>query len=357
MIVVSILTVMLLSWQTGLARDRLAGQAALLADIVAREGYALHHWLHEAQAEAAFTTPDDRAARRLLATETTALTGHGAATFWQRLPRGWDITRLVSNPAGQADRQTRAHGIVVLQPEADVTTAPTWRALRAALQTQLGRTPRAAAAEGLAEGLLGEAFDPARDFAVFAYPYARIDPAAVLRMPRTGYSRPIMATGIDMDDNTLNGAARIGTATARLPELDALAMEGELTASAGLVVTGDSDIQALEAQAGEIQQALATPQIEAEDAAITGTVTLSGDDLLACRDVNADRCNGGDLDFTEATGAPRWDPLTIFGDGWVDTVKEITQVEAGTTVFDTLSGESLTVRNKFNCATCDWMFR
>ena len=223
MLLAAVLGATALAWEIGVARDRIAGQAALLAEAVAAEGYALHHWLHN---NPPVPPPPGGSARVLTGVENTGLENHAAFAPYWRLARGWEVTRLMGLPQG-AVAGTRIHGILVLHPPplplgASDRLREEMELRREEVELRLGAASRGGAAGLLADTALGFTLD-ARDIAVLAVAFARIDPTVVLRSQRAGFAPPQMADTLDLDGNNLIGAGEIEVGIARLPPLRPLA--------------------------------------------------------------------------------------------------------------------------------------
>ena len=192
-----------LAWQTGQARNRIAGQGALLADMMAARAYALHHWLHGARTGAGFGLPPQDTARRMTATEQVNLRNHAATAPWRIPARGWQVVPLVAGENRTGDGIPR--GVIVLRPPAGADLR-----LRAevARRTGAGAASDAAQLAGTATAL-SPRFDATRDIAVLAHRFARIDRGAVLRSPQAGYPATGMGSSLDMNGNTITGVGGI----------------------------------------------------------------------------------------------------------------------------------------------------
>ena len=229
-----------LAWQATSARDRLSGTADLVAETAAHRAGALHHWLHAWQADPSFAMPGAGAARELPAAEAAALRAHGAWAPWLALPRSWNTSYLVANPRSQGGDPARAAAILVLSPP-PVTGgglfAAVMETLRDAVAVRLDGPGSGTEAETLADAALGTRFDPARDIAVFAWPFAGIDGTVALRERRTGLPAPVLETDLDMAGHAVAcapGAAcgvSAGTVAARALDGNA-AVERDLSAAA-----------------------------------------------------------------------------------------------------------------------------
>ncbi len=183
--VIAALAVVTLQVREG--RGRMEGRAFLVADVAAAEGRALHHWLHQAQAGAAFALPATGSARRLSPAETAAAEADPSGAPWRTPPRGWTAIRLVATPSGQGGPE-RAFGILVLRPAARVTDPQRTKAVSRLREAVDG------GAAALAATVPGLAFNDARDIAVFAHPFWQLDTGWILREPRSGHPPEAMVT-------------------------------------------------------------------------------------------------------------------------------------------------------------------
>jgi len=342
------------AWQVSVAAERIRGHARHLAAAVAAEGYGLHHWLHGARTGGTLTAvPAEGTARALTAAERADLADHSATAAWRRaaadptrpvLPRGWEIVQLVGTAGGLPD------GVVALRPSGGVVAGPAWDALRRALDLTPG--PSGAGADALAAAALAD-WDPARDRALPASRFARLDTGAVLRQVHAGHPAPVMGAELLMGGNGVGGVVALATARAGLPEITG-ACPG---AAAGTLCADTLDLRAgLDARAGV---ALATAAVRdlsipgdvngiawvrTRDATVSGTVTAPA--LTACADAEADLCGGGRLDLEGGTGTPSWATAAIFGDTVIrdgSRLTGISDVTAATGVLGALRG-ALTVR-------------
>ena len=188
-----------LAWQTGQARNRIAGQGALLADMMAARAYALHHWLHEARTGGGFVLPPQDTARRMTATEQGTLRNHAATAPWHIPARGWQVVPLVAGENRTGSGIPR--GVIVLRPPAGTDLR-----LRAEVARRIGAGEASDAAElaGTATAL-SPPFVATRDIAVLAHRFARIDRGAVLHHPQAGYPATGLVSRLDMDGNTITG--------------------------------------------------------------------------------------------------------------------------------------------------------
>jgi len=358
----ALLSAALVSWHATLAAERVRGQARHLAEVVAAEGYALHHWLHEARAGTGFSPPAQGTARALTATgsspELARLAGHSATTPWRRsssnsrrviLPRGWSLTHLV----GQVEGTDLPDGLVVLRPSSDRVSGPDWEIMARALDVLLGSG--AQDAETLAAAAsLAPAFDATRDRVVFASRFSRLDTHAVLRRRHAGTGLPSMEADLDLGGNALETVTHVSADRATVATLT-----GECAAPAGAlcadhltttrlaVQTGIAQLASVDADRATFTGAVSvTGLIASEDASIrTGnariTGTLTTPHLTACTDPTADLCGGGDLDFENTTGTPDWTAAAIFGDVIIrdgNRLTGITTTTAHTGIFGGITG-------------------
>lgn len=350
-----------LLWQAGIAGERVRGHARHLAEAVAAEGYGLHHWLHGERTAVppGVTAPAEGTARELTAAEDLRLAGHSATARWRRdrsdatrpvLPRGWGIVHLVGTAGGLPD------GVLVLRPSNDVVAQPTWEAARQALDVTLGRGAGGAAT--LAASALAD-YDPARDRALLASRFARLDTDAVLRELHAGHPRlPVEAEQLLMGGNDLQGVAVLEGGEATFPEIDgdcrppvpppgtlsgtlcaeSLGLQDTLAANAGTTLTAatSEDVTVR----GDVT---GIARIRTGDATVSGTVTTPA--VTACADADADLCGGGDLDLEGGTGIPDWTEASVFADVVIRDGNRLTGVRltiADTAIFGTLVG-ALTV--------------
>ncbi|MDE0694938.1 MAG: hypothetical protein OXH76_03785 [Boseongicola sp.] len=331
---------LMLAWQVAEARIRLAGEADAVVAAVAARGYALHHWLN-ADPDPALRpqAPGAGRARRLAGAERTALAGHGASSEWQALPRGWEVVELVAEPEGQ-DGTPLPHGVIVLTVPADaqerLVDLP--EAVRTALATELGDDAAATLA-----ATAGAGFVAARDIALFAWRFGRVDESGVLRSRRAGFSPPRMAQALDLDGNDVTGGRRIEAASLQAGEvgplddgnaatveprfLNGMTVEGGVAAAPADFTLGNplSVAGALSAQGVNA----AGTGIDGGAATVAGEMTAGA--LGACEPV-ATGCNGGDLTIDAAAGDPDWTVLAVYGEAALRelTTTEITAVRTAT---------------------------
>lgn len=342
----------------GLAAERLRGQARHLAEAVAAEGYALHHWLHEERIGATLANvPAEGTARVLTAAERADLAAHSATARWRRsladatrpvLPRGWEVVHLVGTAGGMPE------GVAVLRAGNAVVNRPTWNAIWQGLNLTVGESEAGAAALA-ANALAGvtPAWDPARDRAFPASRLSRLDPDAVLRELHAGHPRLPMATALLLGGNDAAGIERLEGGNGVIPRISgacAGAPPGTLCADdpdlAGtLDVQGSATLSvATAAEVTVTRDVNGITRVRTGDATVGGDVTAP--EMSACADTETDLCNGGDLDLRNATGTPQWTQASIFGDTIIrdgNQLTGVTRVESRTGIFGTLTG-AITVR-------------
>ncbi len=355
-------------WQVSLAGERLRGEARHLAQTVAAEGYGMHHWLHEegTAVPPGMPAPAEGTARELTAAEAGRFARHSATARWRRtaadatrpvLPRGWEIVHLVGTAGGLPD------GVLVLRPSNDVVALPTWRATREALDVTLGTAEAGAAAlatAALAASPLDD-YDAARDRALPASRFARLDTDAVLRETHAGHAELVMETGIRMGGNALAGVATLESERATIARIDGncppppappatlsgILCAGSLDLGVTLTVTPPARTTLSAAEAADVRvttDVSGVTRVRTGDATVSGMVTTP--ELAACADASADLCGGGDLDLETATGVPVWTEAAIFGDTIIRNGNRLTGVtltSGGTGVFGSLGNGSLSV--------------
>ena len=350
-----LLAIAMATWQVAVAAERIRGHARHLAEAVAAEGYALHHWLHDERVAGTVTSPADDTARALTTAEEGRFAVHSATARWRRtaadatrpvLPRGWEIVHLVGAAGDLAD------GVLVLRPSDDTVALATWDAIRQALDVTLGTEDDGAAAlaTNALSGSATDDYDADRDRAVPASRFARLDTGAVLRELHAGHARLPMETGIAMGGNNLAGIALLDAETGTIPEITGSCTGTTLCAesldlAAALTAADDATLDI--ATAADVEIAGDVSSLSAhwrtQDASVTGTVTTPV--LTACADADADLCSGGDLDLEAGSGTPDWTEAAIFGDVVIRVGNRLTGVKrttASTGVFGALAG-ALTV--------------
>ena len=376
MLLAAVLGAAALAWETGVARDRIAGQAALLAEAVAAEGYALHHWLHN---NPPVPRPPRGSARLLTGVEITGLEAHAASAPYWRLARGWEVTRLMGLSQA-AVAGSRIHGILVLQPPPGFLRREALALLRDEVELRLGVVPpRGSAARLLADTAPTFTLDGG-DIVVLAAAFARIDPTVVLRTQRAGFAPPQMAETLDLDGNNLIGAGEIEARTARLLRLRPLAgtppiqieLTGGLEIRDDLTATGPPTAFAtLEVRGGfDSADTLNATDVRANRVTISGTLprAVLATALVACAAPQGGTCNGGSLDFSAGTGRATWTRLVVFGTaetgrlGGDPPQLPHPDISAGTAAFTTLpaagqSAPALSGVQSFRCFGCPWLFR
>ncbi|MXX87989.1 MAG: hypothetical protein F4213_18805 [Boseongicola sp. SB0677_bin_26] len=357
MLLASVLAVLAAAWQLALADERIRGHARHLAEAVASEGYGLHHWLHGERTDGTLAAiPVEGTARRLTAAERADLAAHSATATWRRsvadttrsvLPSGWEIVHLVATTGATPG------GVVVLRPSAETVAAPTWDAVRDALDLTLGESEAGAAALA-ANALAGvtPAWNAARDRAIPAARLSRLDDDAVLRQPHAGHADLGMVTALLMNGNDIDGVRRLEGERGGIPEITGACTgppPGPLCADdpvlrSTLDVVDASTLSAATAENVTVSGAVdAITRIRTGDAEIAASATTPV--LNACADAEADLCGGGDLDVEGGTGTPDWTQASIFGDTVIRNGQQLTGVTrtiASTGIFGTLAG-SLTV--------------
>ena len=353
MLLAGLLATAAMSLQLAMADERIRGHARHLAEAVAAEGYGLHHWLHEERIGGTLTAvPAEGTARTLTAAERADLAAHSATAAWRRsvadatrpvLPRGWEIVHLVGTTGGTAG------GVVVLRPSNATFNAPTWDAVRQALDVTLGASE--AGASALAARALAT-WNVARDRAVPAARLSRLDDDAVLRELHQGHAGLSMATALLMDGNDLDGVRRLEGVRGTMPEItgtcpgeppDTLCADDPVLGST-LEVADASTLSTATAEdvtvTGDVN---GITRIRTGDATVSGGMTTPV--LTACADADADLCGGGDLDIEGGTGTPDWTQASIFGDTIIrdgNRLTGVTRTIASTGIFGTLTG-ALTV--------------
>ena len=244
-------------------------QATRLAQWTRQEARALHLWLHDAQARAAFRLPmsgDARVAGNTGSPPSGVANTAGAASTaglaadrapWASPPRGFSAHYAIANPATQANNPDnieglmRAHGILVVDVGDPDAVEGNHRYLLTALCRALAPSEVSVMrAEALAKRALpglnfgGPGCDidrPGRAVALFAAPLSGIDPELVLREPRSGFAPAVMQTALHMGGHALSDVADMtvpygGGIEASLlaaPQGGALNVSGNLTVEGG----------------------------------------------------------------------------------------------------------------------------
>ncbi|WP_419739492.1 hypothetical protein [Ruegeria sp.] len=401
MLLASVMAGIAASWQIDIARARIEGEARHLAEVVAAEGYGLHHWLHANPPITAPGTDPCQATgaapcgRALTSEEQARLARAATIAPWRRdatdtandptrvlLARGWTLTHLIGDTGnGPAD------GVIVLHPGMHVVTHPTWRAARQALDNAFGldgagdeETQRAAAL--IARDALGRGFDPKHDRAILASRFARLDTQALFRERVAGHPPLPMTTGINMGGRTILGTGRLGALSATVPTLrgqgdnplraDRLAPQAGMTLNGvfaprivTLSGTGTAQIDA---------DATVTETLRVGTNLITGLATQSGAatitgrttarTLIACADPDAELCGGGDLEIRRlkpdqtladvvvfgTTTVTRADTRAVTTTGGAET-STVRETRAGTGVFDEITRPRLRVTGCYRSVT------
>ncbi len=371
LLLAGLLSAALVSWQAALASERLRGEARHLAEVVAAEGYGLHHWLHEVRDGPGFSLSAEGTARALTATgtnpERARLASHSAIASWRRsssdrnrviLPRGWSIVHLI----GHATDEDLPDGILVLRPSDDIVNRPGWKMMEQALDVTLE------GGSGIAETLaatapITPAFDPARDRAVLASQSSRLDGTAVLRQRHAAQALPVMKATIDLRGGDLLDAERV---TADRGFIDRIT--GNCAGTAGAlcatyVTADDLDVNGTATLAGVEAGTLTSAgnvtgvtSLDAKDVEVDTTLTTPM--LTACANPEADLCGGGDLDLEGAEGTPDWSEAAIFGDVTIrdgNRITGVTRTTAQTGIFEEIGGTpvppELTVTDCFRSVT------
>ncbi len=319
------------------ARARIAGLAGLVVETAAAEGYGLHHWLHTARGGLT-SPPAEGAARPLDAAETARLEAHAAHQPWVTPPRGWAVTPLLSMPPGQAG-DALPHGLLVIRPPA---AAPA--ALLDAVATHLAAEAGGTDAMRLAATAAG--VDPARDLAVMAWRFGRIDRRAVLRARRAGHAGTPMLAPLDMDGRDIADAGRISASRAVTD-----AITGPTTVAAALR-TDRLEATSARARGGlrVVGPAVASGTMAVPAAAVPDLVssgTLTGGAAIVSR-----RAGGGTdgLDLSSGAGPIAWDRVLVFGAARLTALRGPSlTVTAGGGVLGSATAGALTVGSCRGC--------
>ena len=363
LLLAGLLSAALVNWRAALASERLRGEARHLAEVVAAEGYGLHHWLHAS----GLNIPEGDPPTALSPAQQASLAAHSATTPWRRsssdrnrvlLPRGWEIVHL----AGRATGADLPDGILVLRPSDDIVNRPGWEMMEQALDVTLE------GGSGIAETLaatapITPAFDPARDRAVLASQSSRLDGTAVLRQRHAGQALPVMKATIDLRGGDLLDAERV---TADRGFIDRIT--GNCAGTAGALCATDVTADDLDVngtatlagvEAGTVTSAgnvTGITSLDAKDVEVDTTLTTLN--LTACANPEADLCGGGDLDLEDAEGTPDWSEAAIFGDVLIrdgNQLTGITTTTAQTGIFEEIGGTpvppELTVTDCFRSVT------
>ena len=367
--VFSVLASAYVMWQLGQADERLRSHARHIADVVAAEGFSVHHWLHDEihRSSPIMTIPSINTARTITATERGRLETHFATSRWRRssrdasrvlLPRGWSIERLITTIGHNTDGSALLpDGIVVLRPSADIANSATWRAVNDALDVVL---PAASDRASTLAASVITSFDATRDRAFLASRFARINTAAVLRRAHAGHAQLALQTDLLMDTHDISNVGVLESSTSTVPEITGHCRPGTssnplcatlLTTQADVTVTGRTDVTALSATAMTVSQDVGSIPIWRVTTAEIENTTTSITQLTACADAEVDICGGGDLDLESGTGDPDWTSAAIFGDtiirdgNQLNGITTTNVVENG--IFDLVNGTTLTVNGCF----------
>ena len=389
-----VLAIAISGWQIDVARARIEGEVRHLAEVVAAEGYGLHHWLHETSAGGFICGPDDDppCTRSLEADEPGELAGHAAIASWRRdgervlLARGWSIEHLIADVGtGPTD------GVIVLRPGDDVVNHSTWpgtiRAVNAIFGTGAGLA-MAAADDALSD------FNSARDRAVLASRYARLDKDALLREPQAGHPVHAMETSLNMGGNQITNVEQLHASGATIPTISA--QNGTLEADRLDLHNGSSLNGAFNSQTvtllsppglvddhgnclipGQVNDhgdCLIPVTVQASGNATvsggmrigavtegvpTGRVTINGttttSKLTACIDPDADLCGGGDLEMLTIKDGSTLTNVQVFGVSTVDPEatdpSTVTTTSAKTGLFDEVERPRMTTTGCFRSVT------
>ena len=354
------------AWQIDVTRARLDGEVQHMAEVVAAEGYGLHHWLHENPPGGPTCDPGEEppCGRPLTLTERSELANHAAIAPWRRyepeppdppaviLAQGWSIEYLIANTGtGPTD------GVIVLRPDDNVVNHETWagtiRAVNAIFGTGAG-VSMAAADDALSD------FNSARDRAVLASRYARLDKDALLREPQAGHPVLAMETSLNMGGNQVSDVEQLHATGATLPTISA--QDGTLEADRlepgdGLSLTGDFNPRTVTLRGSSSVRtsgdATVSGGMRIEAASISGTTTTST--LTACIDPDADLCGGGDLEMLTIKDGSTLTNVQVFGTSTVDPQatdpSTVTTTRATTGLFDEIERPRMTVTGCFRSVT------
>ena len=215
----------ILSWQTGVARARFEGHVRYLAQVVSAEAYALHHYIYQTglSADCTISSGSQSCGRSLTTSQWGEVTQHHTRVPWRRyrgfwsseydsgsfflLPRGWSIGYLVGDTTDSVrdpnTGESLLEGVVYLLPSDDIVNSPVWSRIISAVNEKI--SSRKASNETdvallIAENALSD-FDRTRDTAVLASHFSRLDNNALLKSPHPGHPILPMQTSINMNDN------------------------------------------------------------------------------------------------------------------------------------------------------------
>ena len=245
-------------------------QATRLAQWTRQEARALHLWLHEAQARAAFRLPVPGSARAAGDTGSPPAGLVADRAPWASPPRGFSAQYAIANPATQANNPDnieglmRAHGILVVDVGEPDAVEGNHRYLLTALCRALAPSQASVMrAEALAKRALpglnfgGPGCDidrPGRAVALFAAPLSGIDPELVLREPRSGFAPAVMQTALRMGGHALSDVANMTVPDGGGIEASLLAAPqgGALNVSGNLTVEGGFSAGPLRAMSAQV---------------------------------------------------------------------------------------------------------
>ena len=219
----------ILSWQTGVARARFEGYMRHLAEAVSAESYSLHHYLYD-QASLfnmiSCLPPLDPldppvkppCGRAFSTSENMNLANHYSMALWRRtgadsrilLPKGWSIVHLVGDTGDNVVHNSNNDniifdGVVVLRPSDDIVNGPVWNSIIRSINEKIS-SRRATDETDLAVIIAESAninFNRSRDTAVLASQFSRLDNNALLRSPHPGHPALPMQTSINMNNRSI----------------------------------------------------------------------------------------------------------------------------------------------------------
>ena len=221
----------ILSWQTGVARARFEGYVRHLTEAVSAEAYSLHHYLYDQASLFNMTSclppldpldpPDKPPCGRAFSTsENMSLASHYSMAPWRRtgadsrilLPEGWSIVYLIGNTGDNVVRNPNngniiLDGVVVLRPSDDIVDGPVWNSITRSINEKIS-SRRATDETDLAVIIAESAnidFNRSRDSAVLSSWFSRLDNKALLKSPQAGHPVLPMQTSINMNNNPITG--------------------------------------------------------------------------------------------------------------------------------------------------------
>ena len=421
----SIVTIIISSWQIDVARGRFQGEMRHLVEVVENEAYGLHYWLHDNPPAPGTTCPAlgtpgspvpvPPCGRVLSTTERTGLASHAATTPWGRaatfgnpdptnrdrviMARGWSIVHLIVDIGDRLN-----DGVIVLRPDDDVVARATWEESQALLDEIFGVEEGVAAAA--ADAVISN-FNPARDHAVLASRFSRIDNQALLRKPHAGHPVLPMETSLDMSngklapDRVLHKVLNVGHLHASVVETgsvsgptagellindlvldpdDGLSINGAFNPRAAFAVTSlppcpDPLIPGSEPCGKRLvkidNDAVISNVLRVETATIAKLSTIENPStpgqppppparLTACVNQRADLCGGGDLEILDIKDGSILENVHVFGNTQINpalvtptstTSSTITTTIGGTGNFDEIEETSVDVRICFLSVT------